>query len=554
MDKIDKILSEMTVAEKALLTSGRKFWFARGIKKYGLKPFMMTDGPHGLRKQSQTAESANINDSVKATCFPPACLTAATWDPELIEGIGRRIGEEMKEERVGIVLGPGANIKRSPLCGRNFEYFSEDPLLSGKSAAAFIKGVQSAGKGACVKHYAVNNQETDRLRVDAVVDERALREIYLKSFELAIKEGSPRAVMCSYNKINGEYVSESKRMLTDILRKEFGFNGLVMSDWGAANDRVKGLKAGLDLEMPGGSGETVKEIVEAVAEGRLELDTLNAAARRMIEENFYVQENEDENYTYDREEHHAFARKVAGEGAVLLKNDGKILPLSKEQPVVVIGSLFKTPRYQGNGSSLIRPNKLVSGYEAFEKAGINFKYAEGYSSVSDAVDEAAADEAINLAATSEGKIIVFAGLTMFYESEGVDRKHMSLPTNQNVLIDRLIGLHKDLIVVLSLGSPVEMPWINGVNAILNMYLSGEAAGEAAADVLFGDVNPSGRLPETFPAGLKDNPSYKYFPEGPSTVEYRESVFVGYRYYEAAKKFPFSPSASASPTPTLHTAL
>lgn len=541
MDKIDKLLSKMSVAEKALLCSGRDFWFTRAIKKYGIERYMVTDGPHGLRKQSETADNLGINDSIHATCFPPACLMASTWDKELIEGVGQRIGEEAKEEKVGIVLGPGANIKRSPLCGRNFEYFSEDPYLSSHCAAALINGIQKTGIGTSLKHFAVNNQENDRMRVDAVIDERALREIYLKSFEYAVKEAKPYTVMCSYNKVNGEYVSQNKKLLTDILRDEWGYKGYVMSDWGAVFDRVQGLKSGLDLEMPGGSGESVQDIVKAVAEGRLELEVLDTTVRRLLEINFKVQEARESGYKYDRDEHHAYVRKVAGEGAVLLKNDSGILPLQKDEKVTVIGSLFKYPRYQGSGSSLIKPNKLVSGYEAFENAGIPFQYAEGFSHISDEPDDKLIEEAVNLAAAGGNKIIVFAGLTMYYESEGFDRKHTDLPKNQNLLIEKLQGLHKDIIVVLHGGSPVEIPWINGVNAIVNMYLSGQAAGEAALDVLFGNVNPSGKLPETYPIKLEDNPSYRYFPQGPVSTEYRESIFAGYRYYDTAAKnvlFPF----------------
>ncbi|MFA5450220.1 MAG: glycoside hydrolase family 3 C-terminal domain-containing protein, partial [Clostridia bacterium] len=464
-----------------------------------------------------------------------------SWDNELIAKVGEHIADEAKQEQVGVVLGPGANIKRSPLCGRNFEYYSEDPYLSGRAAAAFISGIQKSGIGTSLKHYAVNNQEDNRLRINAVVDERALREIYLASFERAVKEGKPYTVMCAYNQINGEYASESKKLLTDILREEWGYEGYVVTDWGATVDRVKGLKNGLDLEMPGGSGESVFEIVNAVAEGKLDIETLNTAVKRLLSVNLKVNSVKTDGYKYDIEAHHRFVRKVAGEGAVLLKNENNTLPFSKDDTVTVIGALFERPRYQGSGSSLIKPNKLVSPKDAFAEAGINFEYAAGYSVISDQPDYNAIDKAVALARESDGKILVFAGLTMFYESEGFDRKHMRLPDNQNLLIQKLIGLHKDITVVLYGGAPTELPWINGVNAVLNMYLPGQAVGESTLDLVFGNVNPSGKLAETYPIKLEDNPSYNYFPEGPLSVEYRESIFVGYRYYDAAKKpvlFPF----------------
>lgn len=537
-NKISKLISKMTLQEKALLCSGRKFWFTRGIASKGIAPYMVCDGPHGLRKQKA---SGGINDSVEATCFPAACTMASTWDTELIAGVGRRIGEEAKQEGVGIVLGPGANIKRSPLCGRNFEYYSEDPYLSGNLAGGFIHGLQSTGVGASLKHYAVNNQETDRMRVNAVVDERALREIYLASFEYAVKTGHPYTVMCSYNRINGLYSSENRRLCEDILRGEWGFDGYVMTDWGAINDRAEGLKCGIDLEMPGGSGESVKEIVDAVENGKLDIAVLDQAVTRLLKINFAVNEAKEENYKYDIEEHHGYARKVAGEGAVLLKNEDGALPISKDKHFTVIGDLCKAPRYQGSGSSLIRPHKLISPYDALTSMQADFAFARGYDASSDQTDAELLDEAVELCRKSDNPVLVFAGLTIYYESEGFDRVHMSLPHNQNELIDKISALGKDIIVVLYGGSPVEMPWISKVKAVLNMYLPGQATGEATADILFGIVNPSGKLAETYPISLDDTPCRKYFPQGPRTVEYRESIYVGYRYYDTAKKevlFPF----------------
>ena len=540
MNRIETLLSQMSVTEKALLCTGKKFWFTRGIKKYGIEPYMVSDGPHGLLNQSADADHLGVNASKKATCFPPACTMASSWDPALIEGIGKRIGEEAKEEQLGIVLGPGANIKRSPLCGRNFEYFSEDPYLTGKCAEAMINGIQSQGIGTSLKHFAANNQEDNRLRINAVVDERALREIYLSGFEHAVKAAKPWTLMCAYNRLNGEYASENKWLLNDVLREEWGFEGYVMTDWGAINDRVKALESGLDLEMPGDVADNTYAIIRAVEEGRLSTEVLDRTVRRLLEANFRAAENKKTEYKYDRHEHHAYARKAATEGAVLLKNEGA-LPLAESDPVIAIGALFRNPRYQGSGSSMINPHSVVSPEAALRAAGTHYVYAEGFSAVLDDPDEGAIAEAVELAKKTDGKIVVFAGLTMFYESEGFDRKHMRLPTNQNILIEKLIGLGKPVIVVLYGGSPVELPWADKVDGIINMYLPGEAVGEATYDLLFGKVNPSGKLAESYPYALEDNSSAKHFPEGPRKVEYRESIYVGYRYYDTAEvpvRYPF----------------
>lgn len=540
-EKVDKLLKEMSIAEKALMCCGRDFWYTRGVKRFGLEPYMVTDGPHGLRKQSQSADNLGINDSVKATCFPTACAMASSWDKELIFGMGKRMGEEAKDERVSVILGPGVNIKRSPLCGRNFEYYSEDPYLAGKCAASLINGIQSNGIGTSIKHFAVNSQEADRLRVSAVIDERTLREIYLEAFRIAVIDSQPATVMCSYNRINGVYASNNKKILSDILRDEWGFKGYVMTDWGAVDDVVSCIKNGMDLEMPGGSGESVYKIINAVEDGSLKIEELDRAVRRLIEFNLKATEARDFTYVYDREEHHNYAHKAATESAVLLKNEG-VLPLNAGDGLLVFGGLAKTPRYQGSGSSLIKPNKLVSFLEALDAEKIDYKYEEGFSAVSDKIDDISIENALNLAKNSTQKtVVVCAGLTMFYESEGFDRDHMKLPPNQNALIEKLVAAGKDVVVLLFGGSPVEMPWISGVKALLNMYLAGQAVGEAVTDLIFGRVNPSGKLAETFPLSLEDTPSFKYYPEGPVTVEYREGLFVGYRYYASAKKkvlFPF----------------
>lgn len=541
-ERIEKLIAEMSVEEKALLTSGEKFWFVRGIKKRGIQKYMVSDGPHGLRKQSETADNLGINESVKATCFPTAVTVASSWNRDLLSGMGKNIGEEAKEERLGIVLGPGINIKRSPLCGRNFEYFSEDPYLTGQCAKQYINGIQNEGIGTSLKHFAVNNQEGDRMRVSAVVDERALREIYLSAFETAVKEAQPYTLMCSYNRINGTYASQNKKILTDILRDEWGFHGYVMTDWGAIDDRIESLKAGLDLEMPGGVAKTVKNIVEAVESGKLDIEVLNTTVRRLLNIQFRIEENRAEGFKYDKEAHHKFARKAATEGAVLMKNDNGILPLDEEKvPLTIIGSLFRHPRYQGSGSSQINPHKVISPAVALEERGVDYRYAKGYSHIDDKPDKAMIKEAVELVRNANGPVLVFLGLTMFYESEGYDRTHMRIPTNQLALMEELTKLDKDLVVVLYGGSPVEMPWANGVKSILNMYLPGQAGGEAVWDLIFGDVNPSGKLAETYPNALEENPSAKHFPEGPKTVEYRESIYVGYRYYDKAGKdvaYPF----------------
>jgi beta-glucosidase len=539
--RINSRLKQMTVTEKAMLCQGRNFWFVRGIRRLGIQPYMVADGPHGLRKQADAADHLGMNLSKPATCFPTACSLASSWDKDLAWGIGERIGKEAKMEQVGIVLGPGANIKRSPLCGRNFEYFSEDPYLSSTLASSWIQGIQSEGTGASLKHYAVNNQESDRLRVDAVVDERALREIYLASFETAVKESKPYTLMCSYNKINGEFGSENKKLCEDILRGEWGFDGYVMTDWGAANDRVKAIKAGIELEMPGGIGETVFDMVKAVESGDLTLESLDEAVRRLLRINLKVKYAKVDDFKIDKDEHHAFAAKAAAESAVLMKNDSNFLPLSQSKKVIAIGGLFNNMRYQGSGSSLINPYMLASPYDAFVSNFIEFDHYEGFSAYLDKVDETAQNQAVKaVESNQDAYVIVFAGLTMFYESEGFDRAHMRLPENQNALIDRLCEINKNVVVVLYGGSPAELPWIDKVKAVINMYLPGQAGGDATFDVLYGNVNPSGKLAETWPIKLEDTPCFNYFPGGTKTVEYRESIFVGYRYYDTAKIKPLFP--------------
>ncbi len=540
MEDLKEILGKLTLEEKAGLCSGKDYWLLKSVERFGIPNIMVADGPHGLRKQPDSAENVGVNVSKPSTCFPTACATASSWDRNLLHSIGQAIADECLKEKVSVILGPGANIKRSPLCGRNFEYFSEDPYLSGEISAAFIEGVQSKGVGTSLKHFAANNQEDYRMTINAVIDERALREIYLSGFETAVKKAKPWTIMCSYNKLNGALNSENKWLLTDVLRDEWGYEGLVMSDWGSVNERVEGVKAGLDLEMPGGVAHNDKKIVEAVKNGTLDMKDLDKAVLRVLELIKKASEKIKENYDFDIKKNHELARKAAAQSAVLLKNNDNLLPLNKSSKIAVIGEMAKRPRYQGSGSSLINPSKLDNAYDSMKAQGIEFQYAQGYSYMSDTTDEKLINEACDKAKDAE-IVIVFAGLTPLYESEGYDREHARLPENQNVLIDRLLNVNPKLAVVLAGGSPVEMPWADRVSSILNMYLSGQAGGSAVVDLLFGDVNPSGKLAETYPVKYLDMASSKYFPEGPRTVEYRESIYVGYRYFDTAKKpvlFPF----------------
>ena len=529
----------MSLEEKASLCSGLGFWHTKPIERLGIPSIMMTDGPHGLRKQ----EKEGFGKSVPATCFPTAVTLASSWDRKLIEKVGSAIGEECQAEGVSIILGPGVNIKRSPLCGRNFEYYSEDPFLASEMALYYIKGVQSQGVGTSIKHFCANNQEHRRLTVNVIVDERTLREIYLASFEKAVKEGNPWTVMCAYNKVNGEYCSENAYLLSNILREEWGFEGFVVSDWGAVNDRVKGLLAGLDLQMPYDGGLGDRKIIEAVKKGELPEEVLDKAVERILRVVFKAIENRKENATYDKKAHHKLAREVARECFVLLKNEDEILPLKKKGTIALIGAFAKTPRYQGMGSSHVNPTMLDTAYEEIlnkVEGKAEILYADGYRLDSDVVDEKLIAEAKEIAKRSEVAVI-FAGLPEKYESEGYDRDHMKMPENHNRLIEEVSKVQKNLVVVLSNGAPVEMPWIDRVKGILETYLGGQGWGGAVADVLFGVVSPSGKLAETFPKKLSDNPSYLNFPGEDDRVEYREGIFVGYRYYDKKEMevlFPF----------------
>jgi len=542
MNDINKLITQMTLEEKASLCSGQDFWTLKGIERLGIPSIMITDGPHGLRKQAGDTGEIGLTDSVPATCFPTASALAATWNRELIFEVGQALAEECKEEKVGVILGPGANIKRSPLCGRNFEYFSEDPYLSGEIAKSHINGVQSLGIGTSLKHYAVNNQEYRRMTIDAVVDERALREIYLAGFEIAVKGAQPWTVMGAYNKLNGTYACEHPVLLGKILKDEWEHEGLVVTDWGAMNERVDGLAAGLDLEMPGTNNGNDARIVTAVQGGQLDEAVLDEAVERILALIFKAEETLSKEFNYDRQIHHALARHAAGEGAVLLKNEGNILPLEKGVKVALIGQMAKKPRYQGAGSSLINPSKIDNIYDEVVKiaGGDNIMFAPGYTVKGLEVDEGLISEAVAAARDAE-VVVICAGLPENFEAEGLDRDHMKMPQSHHNLIEAIAAFHPKVVLVLSNGSPVEMPWVDQVHAILEGYLGGQAAGGAIADILYGIVNPSGKLAETFPIKLEDNPSFNYFPSGPKTVEYRESIYVGYRFFDTVGKdvlFPF----------------
>ncbi len=537
IEKVRDMISKMTLEEKASLCSGKNFWQLKSIDRLGIPSIMVTDGPHGLRKQAGDADHLGLNQSVKATCFPPAVTSASSWDSDALYEMGEAIGEECIQEQVAVVLGPGTNIKRSPLCGRNFEYFSEDPYLAGEMAAAWINGVQSQGVGTSLKHFAANNQEKARLVSNSIVDERALREIYLLPFEKAVRQAQPWTLMCSYNRINKEYSCENKWLLTEVLRGEWGFNGLVMTDWGAMNDRVKALKAGLELEMPGPNPYNDQKIVEAVKSGEMDESVLDESACRLL--TMMLKAGEVGKKAYDWSEHHKLARRIAADSTILLKNGG-MLPLKNELSYAVIGAFAEIPRYQGAGSSKINPHVVDSALDFLNKKGINFEYAPGYELGTDAVNQKLIAEAVACVQEKDG-VILFVGLPDSYESEGYDRTHLNMPESHTALIEAVSGANPHVTVVLLCGSVVLMPWRDRVESILLAYLGGEAAGSACADVLTGDINPSGRLAETFPLSLQDTPSYRYFATDNKDVEYRESIFVGYRYYDWAGKevaYPF----------------
>lgn len=523
---IEKILQQMTLEDKIALCSGENFWETKKYEKYGIPSLFMCDGPHGLRKQEDVADMLGVNESRKATCFPAEVTTAGSWDPELLTEIGAAIGEEAREQGVGLVLGPGANLKRNPLCGRNFEYFSEDPYLTGKLAAGFIRGVEAQGISTSLKHFAVNSQEKSRFTSNSVLDDRTLRELYLTAFEIAVKEGKPSTVMCAYPKLNGVHCSDNKRLLTDILRTEWGFGGMVVTDWGAMNDRIEGFRAGCDLNMPGGSDYMEKEVLQAVKNGTLPVSCIDNSARRMLKLVFRAAETLKATASCDYEAHHALAKRAAAEGAVLLKNEGGILPLKQDAKIAVIGAMAKNLRYQGAGSSHINPTGLSQPLDFLPNA----VYAPGCDDRGDTTD-ALLDEA-RAAAEQAEVAVIFAGLPDRYESEGFDRDDMKLPVGHLRMIEAVAGANPNTVVVLLCGSAVECPWADRVKAVLYMGLPGQAGGEAIAELLYGCVNPSGKLAESWPFTYGDVPSSEVYGKTADAL-YQEGVYVGYRYYDRA---------------------
>lgn len=537
--KIQALVKKMTLEEKVSMCSGSDFWHTQAIERLGIPDVMVSDGPHGLRKQDLKADNLGVNNSIKAVCFPTGAGLAASFDTELVYKVGEVIGNECQAEDLATILGPANNIKRSPLCGRNFEYLSEDPYLSGKIAAAHIKGVQSQGVGTSLKHFCANNQEYRRHSYDSRIEERAFREIYLRAFEIAVKEAKPWTVMCSYNLVNGTQASENKRILTDILRDEWGFDGIVMSDWGAVRDRAKGIAAGLDLEMPSSGGSNDQVVIDAINNGSLKESDLDKCVVRILEFVYKAIENHNPEAVWDKDKDHLIARDVASNCMVLLKNENKVLPLEGTDVVLFVGGFAKTPRFQGGGSSHINSTKVDSMMLAVQ-GNSRIVYEEGYSSKDDVYDEKLVKRAIEQAKIVD-KVVVFAGLPDSYESEGYDREHMKLPQVQNDLIEEIAKVCEHVIVVLENGSPVEMPWIDKVEGVLETYLAGQGVGNATVQVLYGNINPSGRLAETFPLRLEDNPSYLEFGGDSNVIDYREGIYVGYRYYSKKKMpvlFPF----------------
>ncbi|WP_297082629.1 glycoside hydrolase family 3 C-terminal domain-containing protein [uncultured Demequina sp.] len=531
------IVARLSREEKLRLTSGADFWTTEAADAHGVSSFMLTDGPHGLRKQAGEGDHAGLHDSVPATCFPTASALASTWDPSLLEEVGHALGRESRDEEVGVLLGPGLNIKRHPAGGRSFEYLSEDPLLSGRMAAALVRGIQAEGVGACLKHYAANNQESDRMRIDTIVDERTLREIYLTGFEIAVREAQPWTVMCAYNLVNGEHAGESRKLLTKVLRDEWGFDGLVMTDWIATSDRPAGVHAGLDLEMPSSSGAWDARVLAAIDAGELAEDDLDTACGRVVSLALKVAaERASRTPSADHDalldEHHALARRVAAAATVLLTNDG-ILPLQPQGRIALIGAFAEHPRHQGGGSSLVNSARMDTALEAMRARlgeDAELAYAPGYDAATGQATDAQLAEAVETARGADA-VVLMVGLPTSFESEGYDRDHLDIPESHTRLIEAITSSHDRVVVTLSNGAPIEMPWAEAPNAILESYLGGQAAGGAVVDVLFGDTEPGGRLAESFPVTRHDLPADRDFANGPTQVQYREGLHVGYRFHD-----------------------
>ena len=538
--KHQDIIDKLTLKEKASLVSGKDFWQTVNIDRIGLRSAFLSDGPHGVRRQAAASDHLGLNASIPATCFPTAATMANSWDPELGEGLGRRLGQEAAVQKVNILLGPGINMKRNPLCGRNFEYFSEDPYLAGKMAAGYIRGIQSNGISACVKHFACNNQEENRMTLDSIVDERTFREIYLTAFEIAIKEGNAQSIMSSYNLINGAYANENEHLLIDILRKEWGFDGLVVTDWGGNNDSVLSLKCGNQLEMPG-NPDRPEEVIKAIQDGSLNESVLDDCLDTLLDVIYSTFENgvDKAPEKFDEQEHHEFAKKCAEESAVLLKNNG-VLPIKRDQKVAFIGDFIYLPRYQGAGSSIVNPTKLDNTKDLLLKCNIQtVGVCRGFNRYGKK-SKKLHNEAIELARKAD-IVVLYLGLDEVTEAEGLDRKNLHIEANQLELLKDIKALKKQIVVVLSCGSAVEIPFKDDADAILHCYLNGQAGADATLNILEGDVNPSGKLSETYPYKLEDVASSDNFPSHTRTIEYREAYGIGYRYFEKANirvAFPF----------------
>ena len=539
--KHQDLINKMTLEEKAAFLSGKNVWQTRDFPRLDIPSIFCSDGPHGIRKQAGAGDHLGLNASLEATCFPTAATVANSWDEQLGEEIGIALGEEAAAQEVNIVLGPGLNMKRSPLCGRNFEYFSEDPYLAGKMAASYVKGIQSQGVYACPKHFAVNSQELRRMAMNSVLDERTLREIYLTGFEIVVKEGKAKSMMSSYNEVNGTYANENKHLLQDILRKEWGFDGIVITDWGGSNDHVAGVAAGSNLEMPAPGLDSARQIIQAIEEKALTMEALDACVDDLLDAVLTLSKNaEGKKHTFSETAHHELARHAAEESAVLLKNTDGILPLKPGSKVAVIGDFAFEPRYQGAGSSMVNPTyletieKTIGNYD-LQVVGIN----RGYKRTGEA-DEAMKKAALDLAALADVVIYCF-GLDELSESEGLDRTHMRIPQNQIELLQAIVQVNENVVGVLSAGSAIEMPWHYCCKAILHGYLTGQAGASAMLNIMTGKVNPSGRLSETYPLRHEDTPAFRHFPSTQRNAEYRDSIYIGYRYYDTSKvrvQYPF----------------
>lgn len=542
--KYKDIINQMTLEEKASLMSGKDFWQTQNIERLGINSMFLADGPHGIRKQAAAADHLGLNESIPATCFPTSATVANSWNEELGLKIGQLLGKEAVSQKVNVLLGPGINMKRNPLCGRNFEYFSEDPYLAGKMAANYIKGIQSQGISACVKHFAVNNQEERRMSIDTIVDERTLREIYLTAFEIAIQEGKTQTVMSAYNQLNGTYTNENLHLMREILRDEWGYEGVVVTDWGGSNDRVSGLIAGNELEMPTTAGETDEEIIAAIKAGTLSEEVLDENVDRILDLTFKTEEvfqkTHKELDLFDIKEHHRFAQKVAEESIVLLKNEEDILPISNDKKVAIIGDFAKDARYQGAGSSIVNPTILDNTLECIEESGLNsIGYEPGYNRYGKK-SRRKMSRACELAKQAD-IVLLYIGLDEVTEAEGLDRQDLQIPANQIELLNAIYEVNSNIVAILSSGSVVEMPWIDKVKGLVHGYLSGQAGARAILRVIAGEVNPSGKLAESYPIKYEDTPSYHQFPGKEVSVEYREGLFIGYRYYDTANVdvlFPF----------------